>query len=121
MFPNFEVATRALLLTTCEAIVTTSTDFVVVGGWVPFLRGGGEGLVHPGTRDVDVLFNSKNTINVGKAAEALLRRGFTPSAKHEFQLLHPIRVGTRDFIFNVDLMHPAQQQAQPDLFCDIFD
>jgi hypothetical protein len=121
MFSDFDIATRALLLTTCEAISDASTEFVIVGGWVPLLRGGGNGLAHPGTRDVDILFGNKDPEIVRPAAEALLKRGFTPSAKHEFQLLRSIEVGNQDFIFNVDLMHPAEQSERPELFCDIFD
>jgi hypothetical protein len=55
------------------------------------------------------------------AIKALMRCGFTPSGKHEFQLLLPIEVGSTNFIFNVDLMHPREQQTSPGLFADIFE
>jgi hypothetical protein len=98
----------------------TFEEFVIVGG-VPVLRGGREDLVHPGTRDFDVLFSTHDSGAVRGAAENLLRRGFIPSAKHEFQLLHPIRVGERDFLFNIDLMHPAEQIEKPESYDDLFD
>jgi hypothetical protein len=78
------------------------------------------GLEHPGTRDVDVLFNDELS-HVSRAIKALMRHGFIPSGKHEFQLLLPIEVGKTNFIFNVDLMHPREQQENPGMFADIFE
>jgi hypothetical protein len=121
MFETFEAAARALLLTTCQVLNESSVEYTIVGGWVPVLRGGRQDLFHPGTRDVDVLLSNRDPSVVKIAAEKLLDRGFTPSAKHEFQLLRQVRVGERDFLFNIDLMHPAEQTANPELFSDIFD
>lgn len=77
-------------------------------------------LVHPGTRDVDVLMIDELQA-VRSAAGALLANRFRPSAKHEFQLLRDAAVGSRDFVFNVDLMHPYEASDTPQMFNDIFD
>jgi hypothetical protein len=79
-----------------------------------------QGLIHPGTRDVDVLLNEEQD-QLGLAAQRLLDAGFMPSAKHEFQLILPIRVGRRQFYFNVDLLHPKEQQRRPGMFADMLD
>lgn len=84
------------------------------------LRGGAAALRHPGTRDVDILFSDEQD-SIVDAAQALLASGFHPSAKHEFQLLRPIEVANRKFVFNVDLMHQGEFRGPQDLFADIFD
>ena len=120
MFTTIESAARGLLLSTCATLNSKHIRYVIAGGWVPVLRGGVEGLQHPGTRDVDVLFND-SLDHMNLAVTALLETGFRPSAKHEFQLLLPIKVQDRTFVFNVDLMHPSEQQHAPGMFADIFD
>jgi hypothetical protein len=121
MFETFETAARALLVTSCRILNSVDVEYVIVGGWVPVIRGGRLDLTHPGTRDVDVLFRDLGSDAVSRAARGLLEGGFVPSAKHEFQLLQQIHVGGREFIFNVDLMHPAERIKNPELYADIFD
>lgn len=120
MFTSIDAAVRGLLLTTCGILNNAGTRYVVAGGWVPFLRGGDTELAHPGTRDVDVLFGG-NLDEIGRAIRVLMTNGFKPSGKHEFQLLLPIQIMQSEFIFNVDLMHPLEQQRKPGLFADIFE
>jgi hypothetical protein len=43
------------------------------------------------------------------------------SAEHEFQLLKALQVGSREFVFNIDLMHPAEASTRPEMFQDIMD
>lgn len=120
-FIDLNDACRGLLLS-CVAILNTSgLRYVVAGGWVPLLlEPRHPTLVHPGTRDVDVLMIDELQA-VQSAAEALLANRFRPSAKHEFQLLRDAAVGSRDFVFNVDLMHPYEAGDSPQMFSDIFD
>ncbi|MDZ4374372.1 MAG: hypothetical protein U1C74_23520 [Phenylobacterium sp.] len=95
--------------------------YAVAGGWVPLLAEPTHPtLMHPGTRDVDVLLMDEESA-VQAAAKALLKAGFRPSAKHEFQLLRDARVGDYEFVFNVDLMHPNEAGSTPDTYNDIFD
>lgn len=74
-YSSLDEAARALLVETCMLLNDEGVEYVIAGGWVPFLRGGAEnGLRHPGTRDVDALFNDdRQTIRT--AAELMLKRG----------------------------------------------
>jgi hypothetical protein len=121
MFNDLNKATRGLLLTTCATLNDARISYVIAGGWIPVLRGGAQELQHPGTRDVDVLLSDNQPVDICSAAEALLRVGFFASAKHEFQLLRPIDVGARTFVFNVDLMHQGEVRQPTDMFSDMFD
>jgi hypothetical protein len=120
-YSSLDEAARALLVETCRLLNDEGVEYVIAGGWVPLLRGGAEnGLGHPGTRDVDVLFNDdRQTIRT--AAELMLKRGFVLSAKHQFQLLRVLHVGSKEFVFNVDLMHPSESAKQSEMFEDIMD
>jgi hypothetical protein len=120
MFQSVDDAARALLLTTCRILDRDGVQYVIAGGWVPYFRGGIPSLTHPGTRDVDVLFKD-NTKQVEQATRALSNAGFVYSGKHDFQLFLPVTVGKQRFIFNVDLMHSAEQHKQPQMFADIFE
>jgi hypothetical protein len=104
-------------------VVSTLQDshdgrFAVIGGWSPHLLNIGP-IRHPGTRDVDVLFeHGDEPGHLAPAMEALLDRGFLLSAKHEFQLLRKLNVQDRVFVFNVDLLHPSSGEAEPEMFAE---
>ena len=121
MFSTLEAAAEALLLTTCKILRESNVEFVIVGGWSPFLRKSNSSIVHPGTRDVDVLFKDKDIKMLQEGIKNMLADGFMASAKHEFQMLRPINVDSQEFIFNVDFLHPSEQRAKPELLSDIFD
>lgn len=100
-------------------------DVIVIGGWCPFLRNdeSKSGAAHPGTKDVDLLCSDAD-IESGKVRDligAYLDAGFMLSAKHEFQLLKPIRIGNRKFVYNLDLLHPSQTQENSAKLIDLFD
>ena len=72
-FETLDQAARALLIETCGLLDEKRIGYVIAGGWVPVLRGTGPDLVHPGTRDVDVLFIAYGTVaRICKSAIALL-------------------------------------------------
>jgi hypothetical protein len=120
-FDNLNEACHALLLSAAGILNKTGLRYVVAGGWVPLLiEPNHSDLVHPGTRDVDVLMIDELDA-VQAATRALLDNRFRPSAKHEFQLLRDAAVGAREFVFNIDLMHPYEADATPQMFSDIFD
>lgn len=120
-FNDLNSACKGLLVTAAEVLNSTGLKYVVAGGWVPILADRSHPtLAHPGTRDVDVLLTDEETA-VAKAASALLAAGFRPSAKHEFQLLRDAKVGEREFVFNIDLMHPAESTEELEMYNDIFD
>ncbi len=120
-FIGLDDACKGLLLSVAEVLNRTGLHYVVAGGWVPLLiEPNHPNLAHPGTRDVDVLMIDETTA-VQRAAMALMDARFRPSAKHEFQLLRNAEVGAQEFVFNVDLMHPAEARQTPQMFSDIFD
>lgn len=113
-----EAAAEALLTDVCR--VLNGLDYVIVGGWVPYLRSDHPSLVHPGTRDVDVLF--KNDLpTLIEAVQRLRSDNFLISAKHRFQLLKAMRVGSERLVFNVDLMHPLEDGADLEMQHDIIE
>jgi len=120
-FPDLNSAAKGVLLSTVSVLASTRVFFVVAGGWAPVLYEPEHPfLTHPGTRDVDILLLDK-VQRSAEAVEALIKAGFRPSAKHEFQLLRSARVASREFVFNVDLMHPLEGSDASDLFRDLFD
>ena len=120
-FTSLNDACKALLLSVAEILNKSGLRYVVAGGWVPLLLEESHPFLnHPGTRDVDVLMVDALPA-VQTAVHALLANSFRPSAKHEFQLLRNAFVGTREFVFNIDLMHPHEAADTPQMYNDIFD
>jgi len=113
---------QELLVDTVAALNGASIrDFVVIGGWCPYLRNN-SGLRHPGTLDVDLLFRGGDREGALKPAiEALMQKGFILSAKHSFQLLLEKRVGNQRLVYNVDLLHPDESELHPEMFVDQLD
>ena len=100
-------------------------NVIVIGGWCPFLRNdeSKSGVAHPGTKDVDLLCSDAD-IESGKVRDLIgeyLDAGFMLSAKHEFQLLKPVRIGHREFVYNLDLLYPSQSQENSAKLIDLFD
>lgn len=117
-YPNILTAAQGLLCDSVRVLRETKMEFVVVGGWSPFLLNSGA-IPHPGTRDVDLLF--KDGARPGALREAITKlrsAGYLHSAKHEFQLLRVLQVGNEDFVFNVDLLHASESIINPELFVD---
>jgi hypothetical protein len=116
-FASLEEARVALL---CDAVSLASRageQFAVIGGWSPFLLNSAP-IKHPGTADVDLLFSEGVTPGrLRTVYELFLAEGYYPSAKHPFQLLQVIQVGSEKLAFNIDFLHP-NEQGQRDLFAD---
>ncbi|RKP59162.1 hypothetical protein D7S86_04500 [Pararobbsia silviterrae] len=82
---------------------------MVIGGWCPALRNT-TSLTHPGTLDVDLLFyDAYASHSIDTVIQRLLGSGFIPSAKHPFQLMRVQTIRDKDFVFNIDLLHPRMQ------------
>ncbi len=80
-YPDMLEANRGILAEACEIMGGMSVEYVVVGGWVPYLRGSEHRLRHPGTSDVDLLFNG-DFDRVKAAVPEFFKAGYVPSAKH---------------------------------------
>lgn len=104
----------------CSRLTKLNSNYVIVGGWVPYLRTVHSTLVHPGTRDVDVLLNDDRAL-LADAVQALMDAEYLPSAKHPFQLLRVLVVNGEELVFNVDLMHPSEGNKNPEMFEDIME
>ncbi|MES2907952.1 MAG: hypothetical protein V4688_02210 [Pseudomonadota bacterium] len=91
---------------------------IVIGGWCPVLRSQSR-IFHPGTIDVDVLFEEGH--RPGQLAPLFFEfkaLGYGISAKHGFQLLRDITVNGERVLFNVDILHPMMSEDSGNLFQD---
>jgi hypothetical protein len=117
-YPDLLTAAKGLL---CDAVAVaqeSGKEFVVIGGWSPYLLNSGV-IPHPGTRDVDLLFERGSTVGeLEEVVRAFLQHGYLTSAKHPFQLLRAVSVHDRDFVFNVDFLHSAEKFRSSELFVD---
>lgn len=97
-------------------------EYIIIGGWCPYLRNKIPSIKHPGTLDVDILFrDGYHSGGLEKVIEAFIEGGFTPSAKHKFQLLKKQTIVDREFIFNIDLLHPKMIENSQGMFVDHLD
>ena len=114
-------AAKELLVDVVLTLQQSNAEFVIVGGWSPYLLNTSKH-VHPGTKDVDVLFSDDSARGgLGQHIEVLLKNGFMPSAKHDFQLLKPIEVAGQKLVFNIDLLHPSETIKNPELLVNQLD
>lgn len=121
-FRNIKDATKHLLVDAVKITNAVGIEYVVVGGWCPFLRNANQNIKHEGTRDVDLLFFDADVENSLRAVVGnFLKNGYLISAKHDFQLFKKYRVNDRELVFNIDLLHPLEGTVQGSLFSDHFD
>lgn len=114
-------ASKALLVEVARILNEIGVSYVVVGGWCPYLRNA-TGLVHPGTKDVDVLLSDAAAREgIREVVKVLVQKGFIVSAKHDFQLLRPMEVSGQKLMFNVDLLHPSETLRNPEKMVDHLD
>lgn len=111
-------ASKALLVDVTKILNKKQCNYVIVGGWSPYLRNRTK-YYHPGTKDVDVLFSDAHARGgIREIIETFLSAGFLVSAKHDFQLLKSIEVDGKELVFNVDLLHPSETIDNPELLVD---
>ncbi|AFV97072.1 MULTISPECIES: hypothetical protein [unclassified Sulfuricurvum] len=104
-------AKKLLKETIAELSKFDGLEYIIIGGWCPFLRNTQE-IPHPGTLDVDILFREGyQSKTLEKVIKAFMEAGFIPSAKHPFQLLKKQQIQDKEFIFNIDLLHPKMTEA----------
>lgn len=113
-------AMEFFLVETINFLNDLELEYVVVGGWSPYLLNSQESKIsHPGTHDIDVMFDDAvEETQLKEVVTAFLEEDFFLSAKHDFQLLKPVIVGEKKFIFSVDLLHPSEELEQPEMFVD---
>lgn len=119
-FKSRNEAARALLVEAVKVVSETGHTFTVVGGWSPVLLNTRE-IAHPGTIDVDLLFEAGATAeSLNDVVESLLKASFLPSAKHPFQLLRVLPVNEDELVFNIDLLHPSEAISKHPTANEIF-
>jgi hypothetical protein len=106
-------AALALLKDTTSILESCGVQFVVVGGWVPYLFHR-HLFGHPGTFDVDVLLHSSSLEDnsFDNAAERLLESGYLRAVKNKFQAHRVLRVQQEDLVFHVDFLNESNQGEQ---------
>jgi hypothetical protein len=109
VYATLQDALNGLLGETVRTLTEVPQPYVVIGGWTPLLRCA-DPIPHPGTRDVDLLFEHGATEGaLREVIEAFLAAGYLRSAKHEFQLFRELRVGPHTYVFSVDILHPTEK------------
>jgi hypothetical protein len=107
-------ASRCLLGETTQIINSIYSNYIIIGGWTPYLKYN-TNITHPGTKDVDVLFNGADKEDaISEVALILLRNGYLLSAKHCFQLIKTYNIQGKEMAFNVDLLHPIHGSIKDD-------
>jgi hypothetical protein len=111
-------AARGLLGEAASILNNQKIDFVVIGGWIPYLFNS-EPISHPGTFDVDVLLNSETSRQaMNEAVDAFMKVGYLRSPKNAFQIFRILRVGTEDRVFHVDFLHRKYAEDVDDMIKD---
>jgi hypothetical protein len=119
-FRNLKSARYHVLGKYCTLLNRTGLDYVIIGGWSPEINNVGP-ITHPGTHDVDVLFkDGRSAHSLEQLIKTSIHEGYLVSAKHSFQLFQPVQVDDKQFLFNIDLMHPSQGETDIS-FIDQFD
>lgn len=117
-YKNIQDGAFGMLYECTNLLNKLNTKYIVVGGWSPYLLNSSP-ISHPGTKDVDILFDG--AYEKGKLKEiilAFLDNGFIMSAKHDFQLFKEINVCGEGFIYNLDLLHPLETIKPKDIYVD---
>ncbi len=118
---NLQEGAQRLLTETCQILNDEKINYIIVGGWSPFLLNGNP-INHPGTKDVDVLFeDGYKRENLKGIILKFLDKGYLLSAKHDFQLFKEIEVENKKFIYNIDLLHPSETKTPDEIYIDHID
>jgi len=112
-FSTEALAAFHLLEDSTATLVRCGVEFVIVGGWSPFLFHSKK-YGHPGTFDVDVLLHSKSLDDgtFDRASEELMQSGYLRAAKNPFQAHRILRVGAEDFVFYVDFLNEREPRDE---------
>lgn len=117
-FDNIQDGAYGMLYECVNLLNSLNVKYIVVGGWSPYLLNS-KPIVHPGTKDVDILFDG--AYENGKLKDVILsflKAGFILSAKHDFQLFKEINVRGKKFIYNMDLLHPLETLKPEEIYVE---
>mgnify|MGYP003668689556 FL=1 len=115
---NIQEGANSLLADTFHIMNSNKINYIIVGGWSPYLLNSTE-IIHPGTKDVDILFErGYEKENLKGIIETFISQGFLLYAKHDFQLFKKIQVNDYEFIYNIDILHPYETKWESEIFVD---
>jgi len=98
-------AAQSFLAEVAHIMDSTRLDFVVVGGWIPYLFNS-KPIPHPGTYDVDVLLEDKvGRSELQQTIDVFLSHGYISPVKNRFQLYRILTVQNKPLAFHVDFLH----------------
>jgi hypothetical protein len=113
-YPDEQQAALGLLGESVKILQQSGIDFVIIGGWIPFLFTPGQ-YKHPGTVDVDVVFHGKLKREQVEMAGGLLEQaGYLPAAKNKFQHYRLLKTNSRPIAYHIDFLHRLYAQDQED-------
>jgi len=110
-FPTIMDAMTGVLVDACSAL--TNLEYLVVGGWVPYLRTKHGTLTHPGTKDVDLGFRLDQR-HLREAAKRLGLAGYVPEATTPFVRYKVLNVKNRSRVFHADLFMKREVEVALD-------
>jgi len=116
IYANEQDGAKGLLGEAVKIISQCGIDYVIVGGWIPYLFYTSF-YPHPGSFDVDLLLNDKTTTHeqMEKAVQKFEVNDYLFSAKNKFQLHKILNIGEKRILFHVDFLHrkyaPDQDQG----------
>lgn len=106
-YKNEHAAAKGLLGESIKIMNESNLDYVVVGGWIPYLFYTNKKYSHPGSFDVDILLNDKivNIKSIEKLIQNFRKHNYIFSAKNKFQLHKILKVNKEPMVFHVDFLH----------------
>ena len=111
-YSSDQAASEGLLGEVSKLLSESGVNHVILGGWVPF-RFHSETLTHPGTYDVDVLFEDDiPTKSINSLIAEFEQHGYMRAAKNGFQVYRMLTVSGKPKIFHVDFMHRRYAAGQ---------
>lgn len=111
-----------LLCDTATILNKSKLNYIIIGGWSSYLLNKNEKIKHPGTKDVDILFeDSTIKCTLTEIIKMFLDNKFLVSAKHDFQLFKIYTIRGKEFVYNIDLLHPSESRNNPQMFVDHLD
>ena len=111
---------RGLLGEAVKIITECEIDYVILGGWIPYLFYS-KIYPHPGSFDVDLLLNDKTTTKeqMEDAVKLFEKNDYLFSAKNKFQLHKILQINEKRILFHVDFLHRKYAPDQDEgLFID---
>ena len=108
-YPDEQTAARQLLSEATTTLNSHKVNYLVVGGWSPYLFHS-QKYGHPGTFDVDVLLDSRSLddASFNSASNALLSNGYMRAPKNVFQAHRVLNVSGEDLVFHIDFLNERE-------------